>query len=185
MLLLAAVAFRPDSAALLDPFVGEVGSILNSPKDTLRQAALTMLGLMNPNPSPKAIGLLTSHLDDPSNSLDISLTICASLLQMYNDELIKTVLTFAQKRGDPDITAGVVRGLGLNRSHNEEGLALIGKSLDSPNQSVKLAAVDAASRADGATRARFLAQLHGIASDGRESAEVRSAAQAAIESPAR
>jgi hypothetical protein len=183
LVLLIAVSTRPDSAKLLEAYIDDLGALLAGPEGaiSLRHGALYVLGSMKPSLPPKAMAYLNAHLEDSRNSNEEELTIAASLVEAAPSDpaTIHKTLLVVSSRSDAGLTSGVLRQLGTSRSRVPEALNFIGTSLDSANQHVRAAAVDAASRLDRDVRGQFAAQLSRIASDPSEPHDVRVQASAA------
>jgi hypothetical protein len=184
LLFFMVVGLRPDSSKLLEPYVDDLGALANGPKgaQSLRHGALLLLGTTHPSIIPKAVPYLLGNLEDEANSGEETLTIAASLLEAFpaNREIIEKVVGFVQSRSDTGLTTGVLRQVGLMKSRDPRALSLIGSNLDSANRGIRYAAVDAVSRLDRDVRGQFARQVARIATDDKESAELRSMADAAL-----
>jgi len=184
LLFFMVVGLRPDSSKLLEPYVDDLGALTNGPKgaQSLRHGALLLLGTTHPNIIPKAVPYLLGNLEDEANSSEETLTIAASLLEAFaaNQEIIDKVVDFVKNRSDTGLTTGVLRQLGLMKSRDPHALSLIRSNLDSANPGIRYAAVDAVSRLDRDVRGQFARQVGRIATDDKESQELRSMADAAL-----
>jgi hypothetical protein len=181
MLLIMAVTMREDSAALLGPYLNDLEEIASAPADNLRTGAYYVLGHTNPNPVPKAVAFLVSRLGDQNNSPSENLIIAASLLKSSDDPgVIHKVCNFADGDLDRSVKSGLLAQLGLLRTREGEELAFIGRSLDNKDGYIRLAAVESVMKLDSDVRGSFFDQLSRIASDPKESSEIRSRAASVL-----
>ena len=175
MLLILAVAGRPDSSKLLDSCLEDLEPLLSDPASPLRQGAIAVLVLARPKASTLVIAAVAAHLEDKGNSPSETTTISAFLLQALPDDpgMVHRVLSAIRKRSDAGPTIGVLQQLGLIKTRNPEALTFIGASLASANRFHREAAVEAVSRLDRVNRLKFAAQLGRIAEDNSEPEQVR------------
>ncbi len=185
MVLFISANFRPDSAKLLEPYVDDLGTLLDGAEgsNSPRHAAMYVLGSMKPDLPPKAIVLLNAHLEDSRSSAEETLTIAASLLKAAPTDAstLHKVLLVVSHRSDPGLTNGVLRQLGLSKSRLPEALNFIAESLSQTDPHLRASAVDAVARLDRDERARFSTQLGNIASDPTETEDVRNKAKSVLE----
>lgn len=183
--LFLSVALRYDSAGLLEPYIDDLGKLLDGSEDyaSLRHLDLTVLGLMQPKLPPKAIALLDAHLEDKGNSAQETLTIAASLIKAAPTDAstLHKILMVVSNRADPGLTNSVIRQLGLSKSRLPEAMDFISANLNKEDPGLRASAVDAVSRLDKDKRALFSSQLVRISSDARESQHVRTQATQALE----
>lgn len=185
LILFLAMTTRADSAKLLDPYIGDLGLLLDGPEgaQSLRHGALYVLGSAKPQISSKAVAFLNSHLDDSRNSNEETLTIAVSLMQASPSDaatLHKTLATVG-RRADPGLNSGVIRQLGLMKTRSPEALGFLEANLGHPDVHVRESAVDAISRLDPDVKTRFAVHLTRIAADPNESEQSRSLAKAALQ----
>lgn len=183
--LFLSVVMRNDSAKLLAPYIDDLGKLLDGAGGTTssRHALLYVLGSMKPKLPPKAVALLSAHLEDTQNSSQETLTIAASLLEAAPADAptLHKVLLVVSNRSDALLTNGVIRQLGLSKSRLPEAMDFISANLNKEDPYLRASAVDAASRLDKDKRALFSSQLIRIASDPKEPDHVRKQATQALE----
>jgi hypothetical protein len=186
LVLFISVVMRPDSAKLLEPYIDDLGALLNGPEGAIspRHAAAFVLGSMKPAVPPKAMAHLSAHLDESRNSNEEELTIAASLLDSARSDpaILHKTLVVVSRRSDPGLTNGVLRQLGLSKSRLPEAMSFIGANLNQTDSHLRASAVDAAARLDRDVRTQFSGDLARIASDPSEQEHVRNQAKMALES---
>jgi len=183
LVLMMAASTRADSTKLLDAYIDDLGALLSGPEGaiSLRHGALYILGSTKPRPASKAINYLSSHLEDSRNSNEEALTIAAGLLESSpTDATVHKTLAVVARRGDPGLTSGVIRTLGLSKTRNPEALSLLGTGLNGGDRFVRESAVEAVSRLETDVRARFAPQLARIAADPNETENARALARAGL-----
>jgi hypothetical protein len=185
LFLFGAISIRPNSSGLLKSYLADIELIASNSSDPLRMPALYTLGSTNPDPLPEAISYFSAHLADKANSpreIRIMTTfVIQSAGKDNNSGLIHQTLVFLDSH--PDAVPGrigALEQLGLAKTRNTEALAFIGKSLDSDNQFVREASVEAVDRLDPDIRANYSDQLNRIATDPKESERARTAAKAVL-----
>jgi hypothetical protein len=185
LVLFMAVSLRGDSQKLLEPYIDDLGSLLNGPAGSIsqRHGALYILGNTKPHLSAKALGHLNAQLEDSRNSDEEALTIAASLLENAPSDpsTVHKSLLVVSRRSNPGLTGGVLRQLGLSKSRAPEALTFIRANLGHADADVRASAVDAASRLDSDIRPQFSAELSRIASDPLESKHTRNLAAQALQ----
>jgi len=177
---LAAIT-RPDSGKAIGPYIDNLGALLNDKDTAPRRTIFYILGSLQPKPPEKAIAYLEANLENSRNSSAETITIAVSLIKTSpNDNAtVHKVLSVVTSRSDDNVTGSVIRQLGLSRTHAPEAIGFISTSLDSDRPGVHESAVDAASRLNKDQRA-FSSQLARIASDPKESPNVRNQAAQAL-----
>jgi hypothetical protein len=185
MVLFLSVVTRPDSAKLLEPYIDDLGTLLEGTEgaQSMRHAALYVLGSMKPNLPLKAIAHLNAHLEKNRNSDEETLTIAASLVEASPTDAstLHKVLLVLSSRSDPGLTNGVLRQMGLSKSRLPEALTFIAANLSQTDSHLRASAVDAVARLDSDERVQFSTQLARIANDPTESEHVRKQAQSALQ----
>jgi hypothetical protein len=184
LVLMMAVSTRADSTKLMDAYIDDLGALLSGPEGaiSLRHGALYILGSTKPRPDTKAINYLSAHLEDSRNSNEEALTIAASLLESSPTDAatVHKTLAVVARRGDPGLTTGVMKTLGLLKTRNPEALSLLGTGLNGGDRFVRESAVEAVSRLETDVRGRFAPQLARIAADPNETENARALARAAL-----
>lgn len=155
-----AVAMRSDSAKLLDVYIDDLGAVLRTPADPLKQGVLYALAITKPAMSPKAIALFTTLFDDKTTLPEDVAGIAGTLIKASPTDkaMIHKVVSFAEQKPDVHVTITVVNALGLSRTHNPEALDFIGKSLDNENRDVREQTIQAVGHLDRDVRVGFVAK---------------------------
>ena len=171
-----------DSEKLIEPYVPDLLGIVADRTNPLRTMAIRVLSSTLPTPSPKTIAYVAAHLADRENSPQDSSWMACTLLKDGNDSrIIHDVIAFVRKQDKPEVIQDVltcVRMLPIKKTR--DALSLISFGLESPDEWVRRRAVEAVAALPLAERSPFLAQLNRLASDAKESPEVRSLAAEAL-----
>ena len=167
---------------MLEPYVETLGNLLDGPTGPYRRGVLVILTMTKPAISPKAIAILTTHLEDKHSSPEESSGIVWALITAASSDpvILHKVLNFVAKRSEVEITISALQALHPLQPQDAEALDFIGKSLDGSREFVREAAVNAVQGWKREVRAKFAAQLGRIAVDPEEREEVRSRAAAAL-----
>jgi hypothetical protein len=101
---------------------------------------------MRPNSPANAVAVLSANLESSRNSSEETLTIAASLLEAAPGDAsnLHRVLAVASNRSDSLLTNGVLRQLGLSKTHLPEAIAFISTNLGHADPYIGGSAVDAA-----------------------------------------
>ena len=170
-----------DSTALLEPYVPDLLRIADDRADPLRNMARYILGNSQPKASPRTIAYVVAHLADKDNTPEETGAMACSVLKDGTGPQVHDAITYLHKRGAPEITNAVMRCLrALPPTNNTDILAFMGSGLDSPDSSVRRAAIELVARVPMVERSPFLAQLGRISNDPNEPPELRSAAADAL-----
>jgi hypothetical protein len=182
------VTLRLDSAQLLEPYIDDLGKLLDDKDFRWRQIVLFVLGGKIPDTPEKAIAYLEANLERGSTQEAPAIT--ASLLKASRGSLlhpvpadpsiVHKVIAFTAARADVDLTSNVLHEIGLYRIQIPEAINFISANLNQANPRLRAAAVEGASRLEKDARAQLSGQLSQIAADPKEDQSVRNDAARAL-----
>lgn len=178
LVLLVPISLRPDSEALLEPYVESLIGLLTAPEPGIRKGAVYLLGATQPAASFEAMTALIAHLSDQKNSADeLRMNVAAVLGSHPSDAgTIHAVLAAVEQRPEFKIKGATIQMLGLYTIINDKALGFIRSGLSGDDRHLRESAIDAVERLPKAVRSTFRRDLQHITDDPSESPEVRSRA---------
>jgi hypothetical protein len=140
------------------------------------------LAAEQPRISPKAAALLVEHLDDPPSPPANTPNIIYTLLVDFpsDSSLVHTLLKFAEKSPDPNVSAYALEGLKFINTLDSEALHFASASIRSPDPQIQAADIDLIEAKHLTVRAEFSQYLHRIATSPEEPQDLRLRAQHAL-----
>jgi len=178
------IGLRPNSSALLDPYVDEIGALLQRPDGVTRRNAIFLLVQALPARSAKALPLLKAHMRAAKTDADEAGIIAADLLHYQswrNDAAgVHETLAFVQTRNAPEIDSRALYALGEFRIATSDALGLVGEGFKNPDPRVRRAAVEAVRNLGIDVRSRFANALQAIAHAPEELPDIRKIAESIL-----
>lgn len=178
------ISLRFDSAALLDPYIDEIGALLQRSDEGSRKGAIFLLAQGLPTPSPKAMTLLKTHMHaantDPREVGGVASVLLHRQGPQTDPAVVHEILAVVRARNDPGLTASVLSQFGNFRVTTAEALRFIADGFKNPDSGVRRDAVDAVGMFDAGTRAGFTQALQAIAHNPAELPDIRKIAEGVL-----
>jgi HEAT repeat protein len=177
-MVLFSIGMRPaDGSKLLEPYVDDLGLLLDDPDQGVRNAAISILG-SHPAASPKALVYLEAHLNDKANDDGAARAIAGALLQSGGRSAVSKVLALVEQR--PLLQGEVIQMLGTLKITTEDALNLVHAGLKDSKSGIRRTAVDAVGNLPKEVRKGFEQDLLRLMANPDEDPKVRERAQAVL-----
>ncbi|MBZ5535676.1 MAG: HEAT repeat domain-containing protein [Acidobacteriia bacterium] len=179
---LSQISARPDSAALLTPFISDIAGLLKLPDRSLQHMGAFLLSSLKPSSPPEVVPPLLAFLKrtdcDTEEQADL-IFVLAHYVRDY-PEVGDAIERFLAR--PLEVKARIVALTGLGSSHISSGPILdeVILSLRDPNQDIRLAAIETLTRLGPQALPRAEPDLQRIANRADESPDVREAAKRAF-----
>lgn len=179
---LSQISARPDSAALLTPFISDIAGLLKLPDRTLQHMGAFLLSSLKPSSPPEVVPPLLAFLKrtdcDTEEQADL-IFVLAHYIRDY-PEVGDAIERFLAR--PLEVKARIDALTGLVSSHISSGPILdeVILSLRDPNQEIRLAAIDTLTRLGPQALTRAEPDLQWIANRTDESPDVRESARRAL-----
>jgi HEAT repeat protein len=161
----------------LEPYVDDLGLLLDDPDQGVRNAAISILG-SHPAASPKALVYLEAHLNDKANDDGAARAIAGALLQSGGRSAVSKVLALVEQR--PLLQGEVIQMLGTLKITTEDALNLVHAGLKDSKSGIRRTAVDAVGNLPKEVRKGFEQDLLRLMANPDEDPKVRERAQAVL-----
>jgi len=187
LLALFAVAQRADSAALLRNHVDVIGHDLltaTTTKPETRAGEIIILGMLQPSPPPEVIPIFLTFLKrtDPDAQAQGSGVIFELVRIAPEDaEVISALRDFLSRPLDSKSKRETLVAVGNSRMKDGQIIAMMVASLDDPDESVRITAIQVLPRVGQQALQQAEPALQRLVNDTNQPANVRAAAKDALQ----
>ena len=186
LLALFAVAQRADSAALLKNHVDVIGrDLLNATttKPETRAGEIVILGMLKPSPPPEVVPIFLTFLkrtDADAQAQGSGVIFELVRIAPENPEVISALRDFLSRPLDSKSKRETLVAVGNSRMKDGQIIAMIITSLDDPDESVRITAIQVLPGVGQPALQQAEPALQRLANDPKQSANVRDAAKQAL-----
>ncbi|MBZ5555158.1 MAG: hypothetical protein LAO21_20790 [Acidobacteriia bacterium] len=176
------IALRPDSGELLKKYLNAIGNLFNSSSDRLQGSAVLILGSLKPAPPPEVWPLLLTYLNRTDRDTHMQAAAIFYLVWHFprKPEDLDVIERFLSRPLGAETRIGILTELAGSPLKDVRVIDMVIRSLDDPEQSVRLKAIQTLTHLGQHALLRAEPAMKRLAERSDEPAEVKDAARKAL-----